>query len=170
MSEKTMSQFIGTKLILSIPMSRLEYNNYRDWELPSDENGGDEGFLVEYIDGGKSNHPDHEGYISWSPKEVFQNAYQSCSEGMSFGHAIEFLKRGFKVARKGWNGKGMWLIIVPSSPSVRPVAGTPYSKAGITEEVNIDSHIDMMTAKGSMRPGWLASQSDILSNDWVIAP
>ena len=71
-----MQKFIGTKLIMGMAMSRLAYNNYRGWELPSDENGEDEGFLVEYIDGGEANHPDHDGYISWSPEAVFNNAYR----------------------------------------------------------------------------------------------
>lgn len=67
--------FIGTKEVYAAPMNRQMYNDYRGWELPSNENGADEGYLVEYMDGGKSNHPDHAGYISWSPKEQFENAY-----------------------------------------------------------------------------------------------
>lgn len=71
-----MKTYIGTKTIKAIPMDRLAYNVYRGWTLPLDENGEDEGFLVEYVDGGKSNHPAHEGYISWSPKDVFEKAYK----------------------------------------------------------------------------------------------
>lgn len=70
-----MKKYEGKKQILAKPMSRLEYNEYRGWKLPENENGSDEGFLVEYIDGGEANHPDHVGYISWSPKVVFENAY-----------------------------------------------------------------------------------------------
>lgn len=70
-----MKKYEGKKQILATPMSRLEYNEYRGWQLPENENGSDEGFLVEYIDGGEANHPDHAGYISWSPKVVFENAY-----------------------------------------------------------------------------------------------
>lgn len=69
-------QYTGTKVVLGTPMNRLAYNQYRGWELPADENGDDEGYLVEYLDGGKSNHPDHKGYISWSPKDVFEKAYK----------------------------------------------------------------------------------------------
>lgn len=86
---------------------------------------------------------------------------------MNFGKALEDLKSGHKVARKGWNGKGMWIILVPGSASIKPVAGTPYSNAGITENINIGAHIDMYTANGSMQPGWLASQPDMLADDWV---
>ncbi|MGZ5575233.1 MAG: DUF2829 domain-containing protein [Methylobacter sp.] len=87
---------------------------------------------------------------------------------LSFGAAIDALESGKKVARSGWNGKGMWLILVPGSPNIKPVAGTPYSKAGIVNEVSIDAHIDMFTAGGTMQPGWLASQADMLAKDWVV--
>jgi len=70
-----MKNYIGVKRIKASAMNRQQYNDYRGWELPADENGSDEGFLVEYIDGGQSNHPAHSGYISWSPKEVFEQAY-----------------------------------------------------------------------------------------------
>ncbi|EGR2972443.1 DUF2829 domain-containing protein [Vibrio parahaemolyticus] len=162
-----MKTYIGTKIILAVAMSRQQYNDYRGWTLPDNENGDDEGFLVEYLDGGQANHPDHKGYISWSPKEVFENAYKP-SGNMNFGQALEMMKLGKKVARSGWNGKGMWLILVPGTASVRPVAGTPYSNAGITSETDINPHIDMYTADGKMQPGWLASQTDMLADDWCV--
>ena len=59
-----------------MPRLRREYNDYRGWELPSDENPNDEGYLVEYLNGGKPNDARHEGYISWSPVDVFNNAYK----------------------------------------------------------------------------------------------
>lgn len=71
-----MQDYIGTKQIKALPMNRADYNDYRGWQLPDDEDGTDEGFLVEYVDGGQANHPDHEGYVSWSPKDVFERAYK----------------------------------------------------------------------------------------------
>ncbi len=62
------------KLVSATPMNRIDYNIYRGWELPSNESGSDEGYLVEYVDG-ESNHPGHKGYISWSPKAQFDNGY-----------------------------------------------------------------------------------------------
>jgi hypothetical protein len=166
-----MKRYIGTKLINATPMTRLEYNNFRGWALPDDENGDDEGYLVEYIDGGKASTESYDGYVSWSPKDVFNRAYKPV-EGMSFGDAIAMLKNGKKVARKGWNGKGMWLILVPGSENIKPVAGTPYSRAGLTQEIQILPHIDMYTVdstgRRAMLPGWLASQTDMLSEDWVL--
>jgi len=67
--------YIGTKVIKAQPMTRAGYNAYRGWDLPADENGADDGYLVEYLDGGAPNHPRHAGYISWSPKAQFDAAY-----------------------------------------------------------------------------------------------
>lgn len=86
---------------------------------------------------------------------------------MDFGQAIVELKRGQKVARRGWNGKNMWIMLVIGSVGVSISPGTAYSVAGLTK-VNINSHIDMMTASGDMQPGWLASQQDILAEDWEV--
>ncbi len=57
-------------------MGRAEYNTYRGWALPADEDGSDEGYLVEHMDGGRPNVPGHKGYVSWSPKEQFAMAYR----------------------------------------------------------------------------------------------
>lgn len=70
-----MQTFIGTKIVVALAMTRLAYNEYRGWDLPANEDGADEGYLVEYTDGGKPNHPNHTGYISWSPKQQFETAY-----------------------------------------------------------------------------------------------
>jgi hypothetical protein len=78
MKKVVMEKYTGVKEILAKPMNRKEYNDYRGWELPADENGDDEGFLVEYIQSETSpnvNHPAHAGYISWSPKDVFIESY-----------------------------------------------------------------------------------------------
>lgn len=72
-----MKKYIGTKEINAIPMNRQEYNDFRGWELLDDEDGTDEGYLVEYVDGGKANTPQYNGYVSWSPKDVFERAYKS---------------------------------------------------------------------------------------------
>lgn len=92
--------------------------------------------------------------------------------GMSFGLALEALKKGHKVARAGWNGKAMWLILVPGQSSVQLRDGSPYKEALGLDQCEILPHIDMWTtnAQGrrAMLPGWLASQTDMLSDDWLI--
>ena len=157
-----MKTYIGTKVIQATPMSRAEYNMYRGWKLPEDENGLDEGYLVEYMDGGKPNHPKHAGYISWSPKEQFENAYHDAS-GLTFGLAIEAIKQGKMVARAGWNGEGMFLVLVNMS------VGDVNFVDGLDQITNIRMlpHIAIKTALGPYVP-WLASQTDMLSDDWRI--
>ena len=74
-------KYYGTKLIEA-------------WESEKD---GESGYGVIYED----------GYQSWSPKMVFEKAYQPLT-AMSFGHTIEALRAGYRVCRRGWNGKGMY--------------------------------------------------------------
>ena len=71
-----MKQYIGTKTLNAKPMTRGEYNTLRGWAIPADENPVDAGYLVEYLDGGKANHPDFANYISWSPSDVFERSYK----------------------------------------------------------------------------------------------
>jgi|26BtaG_2_1085354.scaffolds.fasta_scaffold00042_12 hypothetical protein len=56
-------------------MTRQTYNDLRGWDLPADEDGSDEGYLVEYTDGGQANTDGYDGYVSWSPKGVFEKSY-----------------------------------------------------------------------------------------------
>lgn len=166
-----MKRYIGVKEINALPVNRQAYNDIRGWKLPANENGSDEGYLVEYISGGEPNHPDFDGYISWSPKDVFDSAYRP-TDGMTFGIALEALKKGFKVARRGWNGRGMWLILVPGQKEVALRQGTPYGDALALTSCEILPHIDMWTTNAdgrrAMLPGWLASQTDMLSEDWEV--
>jgi len=85
---------------------------------------------------------------------------------MNFGQALEALKEGRKVAREGWNGKGMFLFLVPGSTF--QVNRPPL--LGIYEEgttINYCPHIDMKTADEKVVP-WLASQTDVLAEDWTL--
>lgn len=162
--------YFGTKQIIATAMTRLDYNDYRGWDLPDDENGADEGYLVEYVDGGAANHPNHAGYISWSPSDVFEAAYQPTT-AMSFGHAILAMEDGRKVARDGWNGKGMWVAIQPGTTITADMARGGAAKGRAdegAEEFDILPHVDMRAADGSIVVGWLASQTDMLAKDWCI--
>ena len=78
---------------------------------------------------------------------------------MTFSLAIGALKCGYKVARKGWNGKGMWLVLVPGTPIIYPTPDTPYGKAGITE-CEVLPHIDMWTTNADGRRAMSLSLMD----------
>ena len=153
---------IGTKAVNAKPMTRQEYNDFRGWQLPENENGADEGYLVEYQDG-EPDTAEYQGYVSWLPKEQFENSYQYPSVGMSFGHAVELLKGGHRVERAGWNGKGMWLGLVRGY-KFHPTEGRAITFAlGCTKL----PWIGMKTADNCLVP-WLASQTDMLAEDWVV--
>ena len=123
----------------------------------------DEGYIVHYPD----------GYVSWCPKAQFEAAGRPC-DGMTFGMAIEAMKRGAKVARKGWNGKGMWLCVpLCDGPKEIPATGlwgkpnAEYAKQNCGT-VKIMPYVTMKTADGTIVMGWLASQTDMLAEDWEI--
>ena len=87
---------------------------------------------------------------------------------MNFGQALEQLKQGDKVAREGWNGKGMFLYFVPANkyPASRNEHGTMI---GVFEDdmIPYGAYIAMKTAQNNVVP-WLASQTDVLAEDWCI--
>ena len=90
---------------------------------------------------------------------------------MNFGQAIELLKEGKKVQRKGWNGKGMWLAIQVGSTIDKEKARGGVAKKIADEgheEIEILPHIGMRNAKGQCVVGWLASQEDMLAEDWAL--
>ncbi|MEN6536479.1 MAG: DUF2829 domain-containing protein [Bryobacteraceae bacterium] len=149
-----MQKYLGVKLIEAKPMTRGDYNTYRGWTIPADENPFDEGFLVVYPD----------GYESWSPKQQFEEAYREIDEGsMTFGLAIEAMRKGLKVSRKGWNGKGMFIFLREG----RRITGVnPDSPMG--GDFTSLPHFCMRSAQGDCVVGWLASQTDMLAEDWCI--
>jgi len=85
-----------------------------------------------------------------------------------FSMALALLRQGRRVARTGWNGKGMFLFLVPGSTfqvSRAPLLGI-YPEG---EQIEYLPHIDMRTAQGTIVP-WLASQTDLIACDWVTIP
>jgi hypothetical protein len=100
-----------------------------------------------------------------------------------FGQALRLLKQGFRVARKGWNGRAMWLALTPGSiitlDKARQGAAALLAQELLTTDalsshprpqdrsMVIGAHIDMRAADGSLVIGWLASQTDMLATDWL---
>ena len=156
----------GTKRVHAHPMNRGEYNAYRGWEVPADENPADDGYLVEYLDGGKPNHPGHAGYISWSPKDVFERAYCEVGQGMPFGDALKALKAGQRVARAGWNGKGMFVYFVP--PASYPVqTGAAKAHFGEGAMVPYNAYMAIKNVNETVST-WVPSVNDCLAEDWEV--
>lgn len=147
-----MKKYIGTKVIEATPMTRGAYNEYRGWTIPADENPNDDGYLVKYSD----------SYVSWSPKAAFEEAYRQTG-CMSFGLAIEAVKAGKSVARAGWNGKNQHIELA---------TGISYKNLdGVVVNVEHDAIGNQAIAfcgTSGVQMGWLASQADMLADDWLV--
>ena len=147
-----MKQYIGTKIIQAEPAYRV------DGEVFVKANIVPCGYEIE--DGYKVVYPD--GYESWSPKDVFEAAYRA-TDGMSFGLAIEAVKMGKKIARDGWNGKNQYVEL----------ASCISYKNGAGEIVNVEhdaigNKALAFVGTSGVQMGWLASQADMLADDWKI--
>lgn len=97
-------------------------------------------------------------------------------EKIPFSYALDALKHGEEVTRDGWNGRGMYLFLSANNPTQHRSWPTPYRVAedGPPVAINADRfhlepHIVMKTADNKFVP-WLASQTDILANDWIVLP
>jgi hypothetical protein len=92
-------------------------------------------------------------------------------ENVSFSEALRSLKNGHRVARAGWNGKGMWLCLSPGGVIAHHNFWAPHNKAFAESQPNQQAevlpYITMKTADNKIVP-WLASQTDILADDWSV--
>lgn len=131
-----MTEYIGTKLIGAEPADRE----------------GKDGYKVRYAD----------GYESWSPKAVFEEAYRPVS-GMNFGLAIEAMRKRFKVRRRGWNGKNQYIELASAISYLAP-DGTIVN----AEHDSIGNQAIAFCGTSGVQMGWLASQADMLADDWEI--
>lgn len=93
-----LTNYVGTKKVRAVAMTKIAYNQLRGWAMPEGEDGTEKGYLVEYPDS-VPNHPEFGGYISWSPKQVFEEAYSKYDE-LCFGKALELLKEGLRLVRR----------------------------------------------------------------------
>ncbi len=159
-TEPKTKRYIRVNMVEAEPMTAYEFDEFKNREH-SGENC--DGYKVVYDD----------GYVSWCPKARFEEVSREIDR-MTFGMAIEAMKKGHKVARKGWNGKGMWLCIpLCDGPKEIPAAdiwGKPnaeYAKQN-GGKAKVVPYITMKAADGSIVMGWLASQTDMLSDDWVL--
>lgn len=156
-----MKQYIGTKMVKAAPALRLDDGKgdvrielLENNPLPRSGDSVDMGYKVVYED----------GYESWSPLDVFDRAYRQ-TDGMSFGLAIEAARMGKRIARKGWNGKNMYVFLASEDISFTTDADMSEFLA---EAVEVHPMLVMRTAQKSLQPGWLASQADMLADDWRI--
>ena len=148
-----MRKYIGTKIIEAIPAIRTGGKVYDANELiPRSMELVEEGYKVRYPD----------GYESWSPKAVFEEAYHPI-DGMNFGLALEAVKKGKKCRRAGWNGKNQHIELA-TCISYMTVGGVHMN----VEHAAIGNKAIAFVGTSGVQMGWLASQSDMLAEDWEI--
>lgn len=156
-----MEKFIGTKVVEAEPAWLVFEKEGEAGEIVVQDHDLELTTAKTVLNGYKVVYED--GYESWSPKEVFEEAYRR-TDGLNFGLALEAAKRGMRIARKGWNGKGMYVFLAHGMDF--------HTDADLSElddqDVEVLDCLVMRTATGAFCPGWLASQSDMLEDDWVI--
>lgn len=156
--EIKMEQYIGMKIVEAEPAYRCKdvrdkvvittnpaeaFPNYPSVEV---------GYRVRYQD----------GYESWSPKDVFEEAYRS-TDGMTFGLAIEAAKRGHKITRRGWNGKNQHVELAVCISYTNQDGNVVNA-----EHKDIGNKALSFVGTSGVQMGWLASQADMLADDWMI--
>ena len=115
-----MKQYIGTKIIEAAPAIRKGGKVYDlTWPIPKSMEPEEPGYRVRYPN----------GYESWSPKDVFEEAYRP-TDAMSFGLAIEAAKKGKRIARKGWNGKRQYVELATAISYASPIGAVVGTHVG----------------------------------------
>ena len=168
-----MKKYLGVKIIHAEPMTNIEFAIDVKNENILKNSGLKDGYKVVY----------EGGYVSWLPRWVFEEAYRRI-DNLTFGLAIEALKQGKKVARSGWNGKEMFIFMRPADDisinDLLKVKSLPnkvkdyyeLKHQPITSEtspsVHFGAYICMKAADDNIVNGWLASQTDMLAEDWHI--
>lgn len=148
-----MKQYIGTKLIEAEPAYRVDGKTVQPttWPIPEGSKA-EEGYAVRYPD----------GYMSWSPKAVFEEAYRP-TDNLNFGLAIEAVKKWKKISRAGWNGKGQYVQLATCISYTDPAGAVVNA-----EHKAIGNQALAFVGTSGVQLGWLASQADMLADDWTI--
>lgn len=142
MTRENVAEYVGLKRVLAWPETK----------------DGKEGYGVEYED----------NYRSWSPKETFEKAYRK-NRGTTFSYALEAVKRGYKIRRIGWNGKGMFVVYQKGYPEGIPCNKQTAEAWGLQEGDLFICHpyLQIQNVDGS-HSMWVPSIGDVLAEDWVI--
>lgn len=143
-----MKKYLGVKIVEAKPMTADGAEIILKRPINTINADDCNGYFVKYPD----------GYASWSPKKQFEEAYRQIG-GMTFGLAIEALKKGFRMARAGWNGKGIFIEL--QVPDENSKMTHPYI---FIDTTGLES--DNLFAPRDRVP-WLASQTDMLAEDWM---
>ena len=90
--------------------------------------------------------------------------YRPRTQYMTFGQALERMKDGERVSRSGWNGKGQYVFLAHEADFVTDADLSAYDQL----EVEVHDMLVLKTAQDTFQPGWLATQTDMLAEDWYV--
>ena len=152
-----MKQYIGSKIVNACPAYRCTLPGGKvvyavEGDIVCSGCKIEDGYRVQYED----------GYLSWSPKAVFEKAYRETTD-LSFGLAIEAAKMGKKIARAGWNGKNQYVELAYCISYKNNAAEVVN-----VNHCNIGNKAFAFVGTSGVQMGWLASQADMLADDWQI--
>ena len=163
-TKNNMEKYIGTKVVKAEPMTMTEAQKVFGRELKP-ATLEEDGYLVEYKD----------GYKSWSPKSMFEEAYREVGS-VNFGGAIDLLKAGLAVRRKGWNGKGLFIVkqvpshvtgeIIPNMQSL-PQSAKDILMSRENPHIDYTNQMLIINPDGRADP-WVPSVSDVFAEDWEV--
>lgn len=112
--------------------------------------------------------------VTYAPAQDSVSDKAEPASDLSFGAAIRALKRGDRVCRTGWNGRGMWLALTQGTPNLPAEKfWNPHNRAFAEQNggaATVLPAITMKTATGEILIGWLASQTDMLAEDSMVLP
>jgi hypothetical protein len=158
-----MKAFRSHKVVHAAAMILSEYYKEGGRKLSPNLRLDAEGYKVVYDRGSDKE------YTSWSPKEPFDDGYSELGEGnVTFSAALIQLKNGKRIARKNWNGKGMFVYLVPANKY--PAAGNKNSiLAGMYPDdmVPYNAYMAIVTPGGNVST-WVPSSTDTLAEDWHV--
>lgn len=148
-----MKKYIGMKIIEAVPAIRKGCRVYeKDQPITKSMAPDEDGYKIYYPD----------GYEFFSPKVVFEEAYRPI-DGMNFGLAIEAMKKGKKCRRAGWNGKNQHIELASAISYTSPEGVIVNA-----EHEAIGNKAIAFCGTSGIQMGWLASQADMLADDWMI--
>ena len=159
-----MKKYIGVKEVQATPMTRGQHSISKGFDKVLTGSAEDEGYQIIYKD----------GYESWSPKDVFEESYRETT-ALTYGLAIEALREGKCVARKGWNGSGMFICKqVPSEiycNIIPKMSSLPQTAKDILfdrdKSIFYDNQMIIVKPDNTI-DSWVASSSDTFAEDWYI--
>ena len=149
-----MRKYIATMLVDATPMTKGEFIRYRGGNPLIYKDTEQEGYCIKFPN----------GYETWEDKKWFKTIARSVDDGMNFGMALELLKQGCKLKRKGWNGQNQYIELATN------ISYTSSSKEVVNSEHNaMGNRAIAFVGTAGTQVGWCASQADMLAEDWILA-